>query len=97
VRDAAVVVEHHPLHLVGYDCDLRVRAGELADRVQRTPARDDQELDAALDRPAQDGGVDEACNTLQLGKGVAAQVRDVVVGALRAREAAPLPGDQIGS
>jgi hypothetical protein len=97
VRDAAIVVEHHLLHVLGYDCDLRVRAGESADGVERAPARDDQELHAALDRPAQDAGVDEARDARELRKGVAPQVLDVFIGTIAARDPPPLSRDQAAS
>ena len=97
MRDAAVVLEHHALHVLRYHRNLGIDAGKFADRIERAPARDDEELDATLDRAPQDAGVDEAGDACELRKSVAAQVLDVFIRALRAREAAPLPGDQIFS
>jgi len=48
VARALVVLEHHALHLRWHHRNLGVASGEGADRLQRLPARDDQELDAAI-------------------------------------------------
>jgi hypothetical protein len=97
VRDGPIVVEHHPLHVLGHDRDLGIRAGKLADRIERTPARHHQELDAALERAAQDARVDEAIDPLELREGIASQVPDVLIGKLAPREPPPLSGDQAAS
>jgi hypothetical protein len=97
VRNTAIVVQHHLLHVLGYDRDLGIRAGKSADGVERAPARDHQELDAALDRTAQDVGVDEAVDARELRKGVAPQVLDVFIGTIAARDTPPLPRDQAAS
>ena len=87
---ACVVFDHHALHVDGHDGELRVLAGKRLNRLQRFPARHDEELDAVRDVPPQDRRADESGNPLQLGKRIASQVGDVFVGVLAAGESSPL-------
>src|SRR5205823_7363464 len=74
VRDAAIVVEHHLPHVLGYHCNLGIGAGKFADGIERAPPGDDEELHAALNRTAQDARVDEPGDARELRESIASQV-----------------------
>ena len=93
---APVELDHHALHLGRHDRDLRILAGEGLNRLQRLPARDDQELDAALDVAPQDRRVDESRDARELREGVLAQMRDVGFRVLAPGKPAPMSRDQAG-
>ena len=94
MRNAPIVVEHHVLDIFRDHRNFGVRAGEAANRFERAPSRDDQELDAALELTPQDARINEAVDARKLRERVVAQVLDVLIGALGARNAAPLSADQ---
>src|SRR4051812_26818292 len=93
VTHPRIVLDHHLLDLAGHDGELGVGTGKLADRLERAPFGDDEELNAARHVAPQDLRRDEAVDALDLREGFAAQVLDVVFGALAPRQPAPLARD----
>jgi hypothetical protein len=75
---------------------LRVVAREAADRIERFPHGDHEELDALLHIPSQERCVVEARELHQLREGLRVQVLDVGVSEFTLRNAAPMSRDHPG-
>src|SRR5438105_2982269 len=91
VLDAPIELDHHRFDLGGHYGGLGIRAGELRDRLQRLPSRDDEELDAFLESAPMQRDVDEAGDFLELRKGRPEKMPLVGASLRQTREAAPVP------
>src|SRR6185295_14099665 len=89
--------DHHALNVCRDDGQVCLGTGECADRFDRGPMRDDQELHASFRSAAQDRRADEARDLPESREGLGPEMLDVGLRMFRLREAAPMAGDHVRS